>query len=166
MNHAEVSIAGMCQRVKYEIDNVLDYTDIGKDNVFEVRGTDIMPISSFKSKPFYRVPCTTCEVYLREIIASGGYQIYELAYQTTTFYTGAILRPFYRIISLESKPTALPDCGDNSEPCGHGVLLPQAGVYTIPTSTGRPIRFATDSTVDVTRTNDVIINYNNGYSMY
>lgn len=151
MNHTEVSIAGTCQRVKDEINNVLDYTDIGKDDIFEVFDTDIMSISHFKRKGFYRVPCAACEAYLGEPVTRDGYQIYELAYQSMVFITGEMLNPFYRIISLKTKCHTSMDCNDSAEYYEQGVSLSQTGIYTIPTGLGRPVRLSMASMSDITQ---------------
>lgn len=171
MNHAEVSIVGMHQRAKDEITNVLNCTNIGSDDVFEVLGTDIMSISYFKRKKFYRIPCTACDAYLREGIPRYNQKMYELAYLSTTSIIGGTMEPFYRIVVLESK-APVSTCGNDSvEYYEQGVSLSQTGIYTIPTGIGRPVRFATVSIPDATQMSDgdvssgIIMNYD-GFDIY
>lgn len=52
MNHTEVRIFGIHQRVMDEISNVLDCTNIGIDDVFTVSSTDMISVEQFKDRIF------------------------------------------------------------------------------------------------------------------
>ena len=132
MNHTEVRFSCICQKVKDEITNVLDCTYIGIDDTFTVSNTNIVEVEQFKSRNFYRVPCTACEAYIKKYIPRNRYQSYDFAYLTEHLLDGTKITPHYRIIRLKLEIHVLNPYSQNRV----------TYTYTIPTSSGRPIRVA------------------------
>lgn len=140
------------KKARDEISRVLDSTDIGKDDIFELTGTDTISISFFNinRRGFYRVPCSVCNVYVRKITRIDGQLIYELAYQSTVFIDGKIIPPFYRIIYLKRKAPVMTFMYDNIVHIEHTVQSQRT--WTAWTSTGQQFRFTTASIPDETQT--------------
>lgn len=148
MNHTEVNLSGMHQKVMDEISNILDCTYIGIDDVFTVLSTDTLSIEQFKNRTFYRVPCTCCEVYLKKYIKRNGYKAYGLAYLTNFSDYGVRRIPYYRVVRLEEFSSVLDVCDTPSWNTIDGYNITDSDhtwTYTIPTSSGRPVRFVMSS---------------------
>lgn len=150
MNHTEVRIFGMHQRVRDEISNVLDCTDIGIDDVFTVSSTDMISVEQFKNRIFYRVPCTACEAYIKKYIPRNGCQSYGLAYLTSLSADGARRNNFYRLIKLVILPHVLDVCDTPLQNAIDRVYVRdnrQEWTYITPTYSGRDIRLVTSGDV-------------------
>lgn len=150
MNHTEVRIFGMHQRVRDEISNVLDCTDIGIDDVFTVSSTDMISVEQFKNRIFYRVPCTACEAYIKKYIPRNGCQSYGLAYLTSLSADGARRNNFYRLIKLVIFPHVLDVCDTPLQNAIDRVYVRdnrQEWTYITPTYSGRGIRLVTSGDV-------------------
>lgn len=148
MNHTEVKLFGMHHKVRDEISNVLDCTYIGIDDVFTVLSTDTLSIEQFKNRTFYRVPCTCCEVYLKKYIKRNGYKAYGLAYLTNFSDYGVRRSPYYRVVRLESFSPVLDVCDTPYRNTIDELNLIDSDhiwTYTIPTSSGLPVRFVMSS---------------------
>lgn len=143
MNHTEVKLFGMHQKVRDEISNVLDCTDIGIDDVFNVSSTEMLSVEQFKDRTFYRVPCTCCEAYIKKYIPRNGCKLYGLAYLTNFSDNGARRSPYYRVVKLRVPPPVLDVCDTPSQNAIDGAFIidnTQEWIYTIPTSSGRTVR--------------------------
>ena len=174
MNHTEVRIFGMHQRVREEISNVLDCTDIGIDDVFIVSSTDMVNVEQFKNRIFYRVPCTACEAYIKKYIPRNGCQSYGLAYLTNLSIDGARRRPFYRLIKLMILPHVLDVCDTPLQNAIDRVYTRdnrQEWTYITPTYSGRGVRLVMSGDV---QNSDSTLSYGsagyvmdyNGYNAY
>lgn len=171
MNHTEVRIFGMHQRVRDEISNVLDCTDIGIDDVFTVSSTDMMSVEQFKSRIFYRVPCTACEAYIKKYIPRNGSQSYGLAYLTSLSADGARRSNFYRLIKLITLSHVLDVCDIPLQNAIDRVYVTRMNLYNLSTSSERPVRLVMSGD---TRNSDNTFSYGstgyvmdyNGYNAY
>ena len=133
MNHTEVRFSCICQNVKDEITNVLDCTYIGIDDTFTVSNTNIVEVEQFKSRNFYRVPCTACEAYIKKYIPRNRYQSYDFAYLTEHLLDGTKITPHYRIIRLKLEIPALNPYSQNRVPYTYTCTC------TIPTSSWQSV---------------------------
>ena len=148
MNHTEVKLFGMHQKVRDEISNVLDCTDIGTDDIFTVSSAYTLSVEQFKSRIFYRVPCTCCVAYIKKYIPRNGCKLYGLAYLTNFSDNGGRRSPYYRIIRLESFSPVLDVCDTPYRNTIYELNLIDSDhtwTYTIPTSSGLPVRFVMSS---------------------
>ena len=148
LNHTEVNLSGMHQKVMDEISNILDCTDIGTDDIFTVSSTDTLSVEQFKSRIFYRVPCTACEAYIKKYILRNGYKAYGLAYLTNFSDYGVRRSTYYRVVRLEEFSPVLDVCDTPYWNTIDGYNITDSyhtWTYTIPTSSGRPFRFVMSS---------------------
>ena len=143
MNHTEVRFSCICQKVKDEITNVLDCTYIGIDDTFTVSNTNIVEVEQFKSRNFYRVPCTACEAYIKKYIPRNRYQSYDFAYLTEHLLDGTKITPHYRIIRLKLEIPVLNPYSQNRAQFNDALQARRTYTYTIPTSSGQPVIVAT-----------------------
>lgn len=131
MNHTEVRFSCICQKVKDEITNVLDCTYIGIDDTFTVSNTNIVEVEQFKSRNFYRVPCTACEAYIKKYIPRNRYQSYDFAYLTEHLLDGTKITPHYRIIRLKLEIPALNPYSQNRVPYTYTCTIPTSSWQSV-----------------------------------
>lgn len=104
MNHTDVgNLCILSQCVKDEITRVLDATDIGTDEEFIVCDTEVITQRDFESRNYFRVPCTVCKAYIRQVIPRNHHKIYRLAYKSDIGRDGNSRQPFYRVIKIKSQ---------------------------------------------------------------
>ena len=102
MNHTNVDLNSLCQKVKDEVSLVLDSTDIGIDDMFIVIATETYPKPRFAlMSGFYRVPCTLGKVYIKKYVSRDSYVPYGLAYESEYTAGGRKVGKFIRVIKLK-----------------------------------------------------------------